>query len=198
MAKFLGKFFKLNKKNDKVIKTFTEDYKCETYGSFENSESNEEKPYSRRLDENSEVTDSKPVEEDLEELMIAQALNELEDELEEIQVENSSRSAKNTNQQSIRAYKPSRIKPFLNQDVNEIRKRNTPFVDPQFPPSLRLITENISSELGTELCKGFQVQNRFNPNELNSKILWKKCQVFDLSELADKMKLQNTVLKFYH
>ena len=74
-------------------------------------------------------------------------------------------------------YKKAKIKLFNGQDINEIRKRKTPFVDDKFKPSIYLITNDIRSQFGLTLCKTYNVNYGSDLRELDRRITWQKPKI---------------------
>ena len=68
-----------------------------------------------------------------------------------------------------------KFKLFKNQDINEIRKRGTPFVDDVFKANISACISSPHSEFGKTICQNFQANDM---QTLNTRLLWKKTQVF--------------------
>lgn len=115
------------------------------------------------------------------------------------QSSNSSSSAAVSNAE---IFPDSQIKPFLGQNIEEIRKSAQNFVDPYFKPSIKLITENCRSEFFKSLANSLRVSNVFDLNELARRIIWKKLKVgkkifFLKSSSLLRWKLSSVVLKLH-
>ena len=68
-----------------------------------------------------------------------------------------------------------KCKLFKNQDINEIRKQGTPFVDDVFKANILACISSPQSEFGKTLCQSFRTRDM---QTLNKHLLWKKIQVF--------------------
>lgn len=124
--------------------------------------------------------------------LIEKAMDEIENEYDDLNSYQADVELKNSSHQCITDKrsinnslsvhsKQEHLKNFLGQDIVQIRRENTSFTDPYFKPGLSIITENVSGELANLLSVSLRITNRFDLNELNSKIKWKKSKVCDLS-----------------
>ena len=122
-------------------------------------------------DENSDL-------EDEELILIEKAQEGLEEEFDQQDLKRSRCKSVNIKKKKmVNSYKPNHINLFKNQNIQQIRTRNKPFIDPYFPRNLNVIIETSSKEdIKDILCQEFQVVNRMNYAELNSKIRWKRPQ----------------------
>ncbi|CAF0824434.1 unnamed protein product [Brachionus calyciflorus] len=167
MEKYLKKFFRSPSKKIEVEEAdFVPSYL--TYGVSK----------SEKTREITEVKNYESQAEDEQLLLIEKALEEIEEELNERELKHSNyKSIRVKNEKLINTYKPSHINLYKNQDINEIRRRNKPFIDPLFPCNINAILEpNTQQDMINHLCTQFQVYNKFNYSELNSKIKWKRPQ----------------------
>ena len=73
-----------------------------------------------------------------------------------------------------------KFKLFKNQDINEIRKRGTPFVDDVFKANIHACISSPQSEFGKTICQSFQANDM---QTLNTRLLWKKTQVYSFYSL---------------
>jgi hypothetical protein len=80
--------------------------------------------------------------------------------------------------ESIQVYKPEKLSLFLDQDIDQIRQTTSGiFKDPKFSSNIRCITRSASEKVAEDLFAKFAVQNKFNLNELNEKLIWRNSQV---------------------
>lgn len=120
----------------------------------------------------------KSFEEDLETRLIENAYEIILDEKDlESTRDASSAPIKKTKSKSFEKYSQKNIKVFQNQDINNIRKSEKKFVDSNFKPNIKSITESARSQLAQNLTSSLRIQNKFDINELNRKIIWKKSKV---------------------
>ena len=68
-----------------------------------------------------------------------------------------------------------KFKLFKNQDINEIRKQGTQFVDNVFMANILAFISSPQTEWGRTLCQNFGARDM---QALNSRLLWKRTQVF--------------------
>lgn len=87
------------------------------------------------------------------------------------------------------------LKKIHNQDIDDIRRRSedVPFKDAYFKTSINvLLPENLDGEYAKIVFQAFKCSNKFQLQELESKIKWHRCQVYDVFLIPNTLKRLNT------